>query len=1093
MALLMLGLFVSWRLSSGPVSLGFLTPYIETALNEVRPGALNITFDDTILTWAGWQRALDIRIENMRARLPSGELVAAIPEVSITLSAQALLKGVIAPQGIEFFGPKLKIVRKSDGKFDTGFQDASEGASSFLASMVLVMLQNSTPAYAMSYLQRINVVSGDVTYVDEALGTTWRAPKADASFTRAEGGLRADLSLRLQAGDKLADVSILGRYFARSKRVDLGVSFEDITPSVFAGLSDQVAVLGVLDVPLSGTLTMSVQQNGRIEGIGFDLSGKNGHVALPVALAERLGVLSWAQRVGVRALRLSGHYDGARRLLDITVFKLRAQKGARVYLAAPLNHEMPLRDLDLALHYAGESGRLDITQLNLDLGGPRVEAKVVAPNFMDVKSGSLNPAVSFDVSLAARNFPFNDVERLWPKSLIVNARQWVKDGLHDGVVDSVTLTATVRPAPGGGVRLTALKGKMHARGVRIDYLPPMAQVKNVSASATFDENRLDIAIEKGDVPDGMKISGGKIALYNLQADMPDADIQLDISGSLPAVLQLIDSEPLGFASDLGLQAEATRGAVAAHLRLRFPLKQDLLAQDVRAVAHARLSGAVIPNAMFGRDLRGGDLQLKVTNNALDVKGDAQLGGVPVQIVWRHNFKKDSLFLDHYELTGDLKDVLKLGAFGVRVPDVVSRHMRGALQADVSFTVLGDGRQALSARFDLADVALDVPALRWSKPAGVPATGTLELRLKNDVPREIPKLTMTAPDLNISGSATFAANGAFQRLNLDTMRLGRTNIMGSLTLAKSGIWEVVLRGQSLDASRLWNEMVGVGDVSPDSEDLQEDNLVINAALDIHSLILRKNKVLKDFIGTVYRDRGVWRKIDVAGSVGDRGSLELMLDSALNGLRYLSITSNNAGAALRTLDLYDNIIGGAFDLKAAYTRVRKNAPLEGVVKITDYALKNPPVFARLIGLMSLSGISDALQGKGLQFDILDAPFKLDKGLLTLTQARASGPSLGVTANGTVDMAQKTLNLQGTVVPAYAINALLGRIPLIGKLFRGMEKGGGLFAATYTMKGRQENAEIMINPLSVLAPGVLRDIFTGSSKERDVVREPIVPKVP
>jgi len=144
---------------------------------------------------------------------------------------------------------------------------------------------------------------------------------------------------------------------------------------------------------------------------------------------------------------------------------------------------------------------------------------------------------------------------------------------------------------------------------------------------------------------------------------------------------------------------------------------------------------------------------------------------------------------------------------------------------------------------------------------------------------------------------------------------------------------------------------------------------------------------------------------------------------------------------------------------------------------------PAFTKLIGIMSLTGVLDALQGEGLNFNILDAPFKLENGVLNLTQARASGPSLGVTASGQVDMGNRVLDLKGTVVPAYAINALLGKIPLIGGLFTGSEKGGGLFAATYTMKGQGENVDISINPLSALAPGALRDIFTGSDKEQEI----------
>ena len=219
------------------------------------------------------------------------------------------------------------------------------------------------------------------------------------------------------------------------------------------------------------------------------------------------------------------------------------------------------------------------------------------------------------------------------------------------------------------------------------------------------------------------------------------------------------------------------------------------------------------------------------------------------------------------------------------------------------------------------------------------------------------------------------------------------------------------------------------------------------------------------------------------MGDDGAVEVLLDTAVDGLRYLSIESDDAGAVLKTLDLYDNILGGVFDLKAAYTRPGKGAPLEGVAKVTDYAMIDAPAFTKLIGVMSLTGILDALQGEGLNFDILNAPFKLEGGVLELTQTRASGPTIGVTASGSVDMDNRMLDLQGTVVPAYAINALLGKIPLIGKIFSGSEEGGGLFAATYTMKGQGDNVDISVNPLSALAPGALRNIFTGTGKEKEI----------
>ena len=460
-------LLVAWRLSSGPVSISFLTPYMQQALDDVHEGAFDVTVADTILTWAGWERTLDIRIVNLRTTLPSGELVASIPEVSISLSAQALATGTVAPRSVEFFGPRLKVVRHADGQFAVGFSGTTQGSEDFVASLIMVMLQDPDPTRAMSYLKRISVVAGEVTFEDQGLGTTWFAPSADAAFTRAEGGLKAELDLDLQAGDKLAAVSVLGNYSPSGKRVDLGVSFEDVTPAAFAGLSDKVAVMGALDLPISGTVTLSVEQNGRIEGFGFDLAGTNGHLALPVPLAARLGALSWAQRFGVDALEISGRYDGGADVLDITRLSLTAQSGETLYVPAPVYHAVPVKTLETALRYAAATGQLDISGLTMDVGGPRVE---ISAQLANLKADALKPGLFADVTATAYNVPFDGLERLWPKGLADDVRTWVLEGLSKGIADRATVSAALRPAPGGTTRLASLAGDMQGHGIAVKYV-----------------------------------------------------------------------------------------------------------------------------------------------------------------------------------------------------------------------------------------------------------------------------------------------------------------------------------------------------------------------------------------------------------------------------------------------------------------------------------------------------------------------------------------------------------------------------------------------------------------------------------------------
>jgi len=1089
-------LLVSWRLSSGPVSIAFLTPYMKAALEDANQGAFDISVGDTILTWAGWKRALDIRVVNVQSKLPSGDVVATIPEVSISLSVKALLKGVVAPRSIEFLGPRFTVQRDKDGHFALGLDNTTQGSDNFVNSMLIVMLEKPDPLRPLSYLKYVSVEKGEITYEDKTLDTTWFSPSATAKFMRVEDGLEAQLDLDVLVGDNLSTVTVEGTYSASGKRTDLGVSFDGITPSEFSTMSDHLKILSALDLPLAGTLTLSVQENGQVEGIGFDLTGTRGHVALPVALAESMGTLGWAQRIAVSDVALSGRYEGAKDLLDISQFNLTAQPGETVYLPAPLDHKLPIDTLTARLTYLGTSGQLDVEDLTFGFGKAfgGLQASVSGIVITDFLGG-----LTVNAKGLAKNVRYDDLPKLWPKDLGVDVRNWVLESLTKGVADTAALDVSLDVDAEKAVQVRTLSGEITSHGLEVNYISTMPRVHNARGHASFNLDRFDITIDSGTSDGDLKINSGTVALVKLQEDMQWAEIKLDIDGPVTSGLKLIDSEPLRFASDLGLKPETAQGKARANVSLRIPLKNDLLATEVEAVVSAKLTEAGIQGVVFDKSISQGELDLVVNNDGLTVGGKALLGEVPVQMKWNHDFRPNALFTDRYEVSGYIENVLNLGSLGLEVPDILSRYMQGGAEVNINHTKLNNGRQSLSARLDLANVVLVAPEFGWEKASGVPGTAVLEMRIDQDVLSEIPKFSVEAPDMDVSGSVSFLKDGTLERVSLDTMRSNLTDVAGSITPLDDGTWEVVLRGESLDARVLWDELLGKGKAEPAAKPSSEatdtpaadtshdSKLFVNAAVDIRSVLISKGHVVHDLIGTVYRDRGLWRKLDISGVVGKNGTVELMLDTATDGLRYLSISSDDAGATLKTLGLHDNILGGEFDLKAAYTNPGKDTPLEGVVKVHDYAMIEAPTFAKLIGVMSLTGILDALQGDGLNFDILEAPFKLENGVLNLTQARASGPTIGVTASGTVDMGNQVLDLQGTVVPAYAINALLGKIPLIGKLFTGGEAGGGLFAATYTMKGQGENVDVSVNPLSVLAPGVLRNIFTGTPKVDEIQTAP------
>ena len=61
----------------------------------------------------------------------------------------------------------------------------------------------------------------------------------------------------------------------------------------------------------------------------------------------------------------------------------------------------------------------------------------------------------------------------------------------------------------------------------------------------------------------------------------------------------------------------------------------------------------------------------------------------------------------------------------------------------------------------------------------------------------------------------------------------------------------------------------------------------------------------------------------------------------------------------------------------------------------------------------------------------------------------------------------------MPAYGINSVLENVPLIGRVLTG-RKGEGVFGFSYRVGGRTDDLSLLVNPFSVLTPGILRRVF-------------------
>jgi len=110
-----------WRLSHGPVELGFLEPRLDKALLGTGD-APSVQIRNPVMTWGGWRRPLDLRAGPIRVIDPEGRSIVELEEASLGLAVSQLLRGRISPTRIELERLWVQLVRTEDGRVAVGFE-----------------------------------------------------------------------------------------------------------------------------------------------------------------------------------------------------------------------------------------------------------------------------------------------------------------------------------------------------------------------------------------------------------------------------------------------------------------------------------------------------------------------------------------------------------------------------------------------------------------------------------------------------------------------------------------------------------------------------------------------------------------------------------------------------------------------------------------------------------------------------------------------------------------------------------------------------------------------------------------------------------
>ena len=536
----------------------------------------------------------------------------------------------------------------------------------------------------------------------------------------------------------------------------------------------------------------------------------------------------------------------------------------------------------------------------------------------------------------------------------------------------------------------------------------------------------------------------------------------DTQAPVDQALALLDYPPLDVPKELEIAPEQTSGEVISKIDVRMPLHDDVTEEEVTVVAEAELGNVAISGLpRLGDDvlLRVGDFQLSVGEDVVKLGGTATIADLPLTIDIEEPLVEGTA-KRRIVLAGEV-DPSTLESLGWSTSGIDGAFAFNATLTETSDNIWID----LDA--DLNGLVIEPPGLAWRKEAGDHGKLLASIAVPNEDPIEVKRFELNTNDLLATGSLVLSQQDyELKALSLDDIQIG--NSQGSLRLegGQDKGQTLIVEAALLDLDRLL-----------DDEDGQEAELDLD--LDGFQVAMRADRLIYKGLelhdvraDAAHRDEK-WRTASFLGSLVSGGKVAWELEPEGEGDRQrLDIRSDDAGALIQALDLGQRVQGGDFHL-AALLSSQDPLVAEGRLEIDRFTLADAPLLARLLTVASLTGIGNLLEGEGIQVDHLILPFSMQDQKLRLTDGLLRGSQLGLTTKGSIDLEAKSIDLAGTVIPVYSINRLIGQVPIIGRILTGTD-GRGAFAATYRIQGPNSRPSVYVNPLSMLAPGLLRDIY-------------------
>ena len=633
--------------------------------------------------------------------------------------------------------------------------------------------------------------------------------------------------------------------------------------------------------------------------------------------------------------------------------------------------------------------------------------------------------------------------KIWPKNLMDSTFWWMEEN-SAGILKDVLLETDL-DFSSGKINVGDVKGSFICNDINIKYMDSMPTVKRINGFAKINNSSVIFEINSGSSND-LEISNGIIKLYDLNTNVEKANINLDISSKNKSVVDYLNLTEIN--KDNYKKLNEISGNVNFNLILDFPLLFDLDAEQIEYSADAKLTDGYYKLIDPDYVINNLNMNINVGANLVNFSGkgvffNSNIEFTGDQITRNNNIVdeiKGRLLLDSYQLLNFIPEFFEETSGSIPINFSYTKGKK-----DFKFEGVGETDQLkINSEFLGKDLSFQNGKIRFViSPYNEKLSGFLDIKTKN---------------IDIEVNSIFSNLKLF---NLEILKFKSPNQNFQFSVNNETILDVNLNGKKVSIEKMnLNEESTFSNLENIVFNLQADRLYIGNNIFIDSSInFKKNNNRFDFFNAYFKGDKDYHNIDLSSS---------------HGKKKFYLESNFVPGLLNIFDINLKINTGSLKIEGEQSSDLKT--YDGKIVGKDFVFLDTPFLADFITLFSLQGLAQKLKDGGIIFESLNGKYVLSEDKLRIVDSLLKGSELGIQFDSVIGLEDDYFLTTGSVIPAYTINTLLTKFPIVGDIITAGSPEDGLIGAKFEVEKEDDEYKISYNPISVFVPNLIKN-FLGN----------------